>query len=645
MPSSKSLPRGRELEASGRTPVSPRLLQKDGGRSGIARRLSRVVLFAFLLLTFPVFAGTALTAAQGDAVPNTATVTADGFDPQTPAAATIKVRIPSPPKIELMVYAPSSPAAQQELVAPGAYLAGSANGPMTNLPSPNPIPAGLINLAATVPLVGTRLYHQGDPIFIRVTELDENMDRTAREQVVVTLTADLTGDTEVVRLIEDGADTGVFIGYLPTRRTGVNISTKYDGVLQLVEKTTVTARYVDASDVGNAVTAAAGVDPFSIVFDSKSGQPVNGAQVTVVDVATGQPAQVKSDDGASDFPATISCGTQATDGAGRVYPFATGEFRFPVLAAGTYRYDVKAPSGYSAPSKATDAQLATVGSYTVVTPGSRDEAFQLNASPVVHIDIPIDPSGVALWVTKTASKETAGIGDFLAYQISVMDADKVNGAGSVHAMDFLPAGFRYKKGSTQVNSVPTVDPVISADGRSLNFAVGDLLPGGTSTVTFVAQIGAGAFKGQLSVNVASATDAGNGKSNVAQAVVKVTDDFFSSKSFLMGRVTTGACNEKDGQGEFGVEGIRILLEDGTFAGTDKQGQYHFEGVAPGTHVVQMDLDSLPEGYEVVSCVRNDRFAGRAFSQFVDLQGGSLWRADFHLHPVAKKVVALPPPPA
>ena len=616
-----------------------RLPPRDGSRRSIAR-VSWIAFLSLLLLTFPTAAAAKLTAAQGDAVTNVATVSADGFDPQNSAAATIKVRIPSPPKIELMVYAPRLPNAEQEAVAPGAYLAGSAAGPMTSLPLPNPTPTGLIELTATVPLVGTRLYHQGDPIFIRVTSLDMNMDRTAREQVLVTITADLTGDSEVVRLIEDGNDTGVFLGYIPTKRTGLNISTGYDGVLQLVEKTTVTAKYVDTSQSVAAVTAAAAVDPFSVVFDSKSGQTVNGAQVTVVNVATGQPAAVLSDDGAATFPSTITSGTQAVDSGGRTYAFGPGEFRFPVLPAGLYRYDVKTPSGYSAPSKASDAQLASLSSFTVVT-GSRGENFSLNPAPAIHIDIPIDPSGVALWVTKTASKDSAGIGDFLAYQIAVTDGDKVNGAGNVHAMDSLPTGFRYKKGSTQINGVPSADPSVSSDGRVLNFALGDLAAGSTSTITFVAQVGAGAVKGQLAVNTATATDAGNGSSNLAQASVKVTDDFFSSKSFLMGRVSTGACDEHDGQGELAVEGVRILLEDGTFAGTDKQGQYHFEGVTPGVHVVQMDLDTLPEGYEAVSCVRNDRFAGRAFSQFVDLQGGTLWRADFHLRAIPKP--PLPPP--
>jgi flagellar motor protein MotB len=80
----------------------------------------------------------------------------------------------------------------------------------------------------------------------------------------------------------------------------------------------------------------------------------------------------------------------------------------------------------------------------------------------------------------------------------------------------------------------------------------------------------------------------------------------------------------------GVAGVRIYLEDGTYVITDENGKYHFEAVRPGTHVVQMDLSSLPAGMRVVECERNTRFAGSAYSQFVDLRPGTLWRVDFHV---------------
>ncbi len=78
--------------------------------------------------------------------------------------------------------------------------------------------------------------------------------------------------------------------------------------------------------------------------------------------------------------------------------------------------------------------------------------------------------------------------------------------------------------------------------------------------------------------------------------------------------------------------------------SDKKGMFHFEGVRAGTHVVQMDLDSLPEGYEAFACTQNTRFAGQAFSQFVEIKGGVIWRTDFHIRKKKSSVKQAAPEP-
>jgi hypothetical protein len=80
----------------------------------------------------------------------------------------------------------------------------------------------------------------------------------------------------------------------------------------------------------------------------------------------------------------------------------------------------------------------------------------------------------------------------------------------------------------------------------------------------------------------------------------------------------------------GIEGVRIVTEEGIYSVTDKDGLYHIEGLKPGTHVLQVDEASLPDHLEVMLCEENTRFAGSGNSRFIDLQGGSLWRADFYL---------------
>ncbi|NRB38944.1 MAG: OmpA family protein [Pseudomonadales bacterium] len=82
----------------------------------------------------------------------------------------------------------------------------------------------------------------------------------------------------------------------------------------------------------------------------------------------------------------------------------------------------------------------------------------------------------------------------------------------------------------------------------------------------------------------------------------------------------------------GVAGVRLYTEEGRFVETDKFGRFHFEALKPGTHVLQLDPDSIPEGYEAYLCESNNRFAGNPSSRFVDIKKGLIWRANFHLRP-------------
>ena len=72
----------------------------------------------------------------------------------------------------------------------------------------------------------------------------------------------------------------------------------------------------------------------------------------------------------------------------------------------------------------------------------------------------------------------------------------------------------------------------------------------------------------------------------------------------------------------------MILEDGSYSVTDIEGRYHFEGVLPGLHVVQMDPSTLPSGQIPADCAQNARTGGSAISRFVEGRGGALLRADF-----------------
>ncbi len=537
---------------------------------------------------------------------------------------TIIVKAPAvPATIALYRYAGGAPADLSLPVGGTAFSpSGNPTGPFTPLPPPVGPGYPPLDLGAPLPLRSTPYFHAGEPVFIVVTDLAANANPTAVDTITVETTSS-SGDKEVLRLVETGPNTGVFAGYIQTvPQTATPIL--YDGRLSATDSAQLVASYQEASDRSIVLTASALVDPTGRVFDSTSGLPVNGATVTLLD-ATGNPATVLGDDGVSIFPATVTTGATAIDSSGRHYDFPPGAYRFPLIPPGSYRLKITPPANYQAPSSVPDSILQSLaGEPFNLSPASRGETFTVNPGPIVRVDIPVDPMAKGLWIQKLAGKTTAAVGDFVPFLLQVTNVNPNQVTTGVVVTDVLPPGLRYRQGSLRLNGLVAANPLISPDGAVLQIPVGDMQPSATIQISYVTEVGVGVQPGTV-INLAYAQGGGI-RSNNATASVQITQDFFSSRSFLMGTVTAGPCGTEGS----GVGGARIFLENGTYVVTDKKGMFHFENVLPGTHVVQLDVDSLPEGYQVIACEENDRFAGRAFSQFVDLQGGTLWRTDFRV---------------
>ena len=591
-----------------------------------------LLLFSLLMLPMIVQAVPA-----GTVINNTATATYNGGvtdTSNTVTTTTVIVRTPS--TIEFLQYAPASGSAQNVPVAITQYsTSGTTAGPF--LPMAAPTPAGSatpINLAAPVPLVPATTYHQGEPVFIRLTDIDQNVDATAVETILVTITVAATGDTELLQLTETGPNTGVFTGYIqsyigaatPTAANPAN------GQLGLQPEAIVAGSYVDVVDGTDTSSDNILVDPFGIVFDSSNGLPVDGAQVTIINDATGLPATVFDDDGISPFPSTVTTGDS---GLG----YGPGQYRFPFVAPGTYRLVVVPPATHNAPSVVPEAILQTLpgAPFAIDTQGSYALPFVINPGPALEIDIPVDPSANSFFLTKDVNKTVAAVGDVVQYRLTLN-----NNSGAVanapQVIDTLPIGLRYRSGSSTVDGNSVADPAISSDGRTLTFTLNNMADGSIVDVRYVVDIAIGTHAGDA-INLAIANaNAGALVSNQANARVRIKEDFLRNRNILMGRVIADNCDTPDDKVAEGLQGVRIYLEDGTFVVTDEQGMFHIEGVKPGSHVVQMDLDTLAKHYEPIVCDEHTRFAGRTFSRFVDLQGGALWRTDFH-------VKKLPPPKA
>ncbi len=481
------------------------------------------------------------------------------------------------------------------------------------------------------------VYHAGQTIYVQVADGDQNTDPTTVQTVTITLTDNISGDTETLILTETGPNTGEFRGSVAS--THSTSSTPNNSVISVSVDTRLVATYTDPLDAITTVAAAALVDPFGILFDSATGAPIDGATITIINVATGLPATVYGDDGVSIYPSTLVSGGSVTDASGAVYNFEPGKYRFPLMAPGTYRLQVTPPAGYNFPSQATDAAIqalptaaAQPGGAYALPAASRGATFNIVAGPPVRIDIPLDAKGVNLFVQKTSSTASAAIGDRVAYQINIENVHATTPSSVTTVTDVLPLGFRYQAGSATLDGVAIADPVVANDGRTLAFNIGVVAPSSIARLAYVAVVGANAKLG-FATNTAFASGTVAAlpvRSNVSKATVLVQEDLLRSKGYIVGTVFHDEnMNELHDDGEQGIEGVRIFMEDGRNTVTDKDGRYHFDGVSPGTHVVQMDAVTLHQRYQAVALTQN-RFSGNDFSQFAEVNGAGLVRANFRV---------------
>ena len=354
------------------------------------------------------------------------------------------------------------------------------------------------------------------------------------------------------------------------------------------------------------------------------------AVIELVDAASGLPATVYGNDGVSIFPSSVSSGQTVTDSGGTTYVFATGQYRFPVVAAGDYRIVITPPPGYEAPSSVTISDLQQLPNAPfVLNAGSFSNAFTVVNDGPFGFDVPIDPLASTLFLQKSTVTTIAAPGDFVRYELVIENTATVSTAPGVQITDSSPAAMRFVPGSVLQDGVAAADPMIDSNTLQMVFAVGQLAAGQQVRISYVVEIVGGSRNEEL-VNTAVASDANGLISNQSQALIRLTEDLFRSSSTLIGRVVEAECTSTSIGEDQGVEGVRVYLEDGRYAVTDAGGRFHFEGLPPGGHVAQLDPQTVPAYFTVRTCDSAGRFAGRADSQFVETTRGSLTRADFWL---------------
>lgn len=460
------------------------------------------------------------------------------------------------------------------------------------------------------PIRATRIRND---LFVEVSAGMCNLDSSRIDTIVVEIISDKTGDREVFTAVETGPNTGVFqIGVpIPTQHRDEYPVAHGDGFLQTVANDKLVAKVVGGCGGAQIVTDVL-VDPFGVVYDSRTNAPVSGARVTIIDVATGVAAPVFGLDGLP-APSTITTG-------------ADGRFDFPLVAQGTYRLAVVPPTEYQFPSS-IPAGMLPMGRVTL-TPGSYGGSFVVGASAVA-LDVPVDTtSGNGLALKKEASRTYAEVGDSVIYTLTLS-----NNSGAAfnytHIDDALPQGFRYEPGTTSRDGVRVADPQ-GGVGPKLKFVVGTLADGETTVFTYRVRLTPGAERGD-GINTAQATSMGPPvlQSNKAYAQVRPRPGIFDPRGVIIGTVFVDANdNGVQDPGEPGVPGVRLILEDGTYAITDAQGKYSIYGQRALTHVLKVDPHTLPRGAKLGG--RDPSFALDPNTRFVAMKNYELHKANFML---------------
>ncbi len=256
--------------------------------------------------------------------------------------------------------------------------------------------------------------------------------------------------------------------------------------------------------------------------------------------------------------------------------------------------------------------------------GSFGQPFPIteDGAPIV-MDLPVDAlHPVVLFAEKAASRTEAELGDDVGYQVRVANRSDSTIA-TLGVRDVLPVGFAYVAGSARVGGAAVADP--KRAGGTLEFALGALAPHATVTLAYRLRVGPGASLGEA-VNRATASS-GSARSNEAVARVTVRGGVFADEGIILG--TVGLDADRDGRlsaGEPGLAGVRLVLDDGTWAVTDARGRYSFTGVTPRTHALKVDPSTVPTAATLIAL--DHRAGGLPGLRFVDLTRGELARADF-----------------
>jgi uncharacterized repeat protein (TIGR01451 family) len=237
-------------------------------------------------------------------------------------------------------------------------------------------------------------------------------------------------------------------------------------------------------------------------------------------------------------------------------------------------------------------------------------------------DVLVKASIPLVSIEQSIREPTAQIGDILSFIVTVENLTEETALDSVVVTEALSPGLAFAAGSL----VPRIT------GNALEWTLDGLDPGERREIVFRARVKTGQETGRLvsSAYVHGVTDTGEpAYDGPASASVLIVEGIFTRRGIISGGVFADA--DSSGvwdEGERGVRGVSVFIDDGTYAVTDSFGLYSIPGVVEGRHVVRIDPASIPDGFGPGAS--GFYGFGIAGEMLVDLAPSGHRRADFAL---------------
>jgi uncharacterized repeat protein (TIGR01451 family) len=579
-------------------------------------------------------AGEFVPVKPGDVITNTVTFLNNGIKGSASASFTVT---PAPLTGEMRAYVYAGPGSAYENKASHSYRfpvtlfsKSGAEGPFYKMTQPvdnstlAKKPSVKLPMSGLVAMASVDVMRKGMPVFFVLTDDSLNLDDAKIDTVVVMVRDQATGDVEYLVLSETLDAQGVFTGWVNTQPVAVD---DLSGVLSTGGQSQIVVSYLDAYGRSNELSDEVLVGPFApngVVFDSLTGAPIDGAVITLIDMATGEPAEVRGENLSASYPSRVQSGAATADASGRSYDADTGAYRFPSVGPGQYRLSVTPPDGYLAPSKRTDDEIgANAGVTRQMIEGSRLEPFDVGIDVPIRIDIPLDRIAKGA-IEREGTLSRAEPGDFIGYTVTITPP----ATAQIDIADALPASVRFVPGSLRING-RALSPQVSTDGLSLRIENWTVGADREIVITYLAQVVPGVTQTAAQSSLTTVTEADTGRMSMSDDhLFRLTSAFGMDEVVILGQVMAGPCGAPDFSRD--LSGIRVLLETGEFAVTDERGRFTFREISERPHVLQVDEVTLPRHAKAVLCHADTRSAGSAISRFVDVQPGMMARSEFHI---------------